>query len=93
MMTLDPNMLIAIGAVWTALTGGVGWLIAKLWQDRNDLQTKVFEILHLQYGDAMARKELWDKLTASVIDQTRNIEEFRKVVTEMREDLRRMIKV
>lgn len=89
-MTLDPNIILAIAAIWTAATGGIGWLITKLWSDRADLQQKMFDMLHLQYGDIAARKELWDRLTASVIDQSRSIEEFRRVVSEMRDDLRRM---
>lgn len=89
-MYLDPALLGAIAALFTTATGGLGWLVNKLWADRADAQDKLLEMLRLQFGDATARKDLWDKLTQSVIDQGRVIDSLQKYIADLRDDIRRL---
>lgn len=89
-MYLDPALLAAIAALFTTATGGLGWLVNKLWSDRDTAQDKLIEMLRLQFGDATARKDLWDKLTQSVIDQGRVIDGLQKYIADLRDDIRRL---
>lgn len=89
-MYLDAVLLSAIGTVFTVITGGLSWLITKLWSDRSEAQEKLVEMLRLQFGDLASRKDLWDKLTQSVIDQGRTIDALQKVLSDLRDDIRRL---
>lgn len=99
---MDAELLKAIGSGSAQLILAAGyipviWLVKVLWTDRNNATDKIVEMLRLQFGDAAARKDLWDKLTQTVAEQARAINdqnktlaEAAKTVADLREDLRRL---
>lgn len=103
-MYLDPLLLGAIAAVFGTATTGLGWLVARLWKDRDEAVEKFLEMLRLQFADTESRRDLWAKLTQSVVDQSRAVdtlrqafidnarlvERFERTIDELRSEVRRL---
>ena len=86
---LDPWILVGIGAIWTAASSGIGWLIIRLWAERNEAEKTVVDVLKQQFEDAAKRKELWDGLNRVIEAQGREIADLKRVVGDFIADIRR----
>jgi cell division protein FtsB len=83
MVISDGDVVIAMGTIGSAILGGISWFAKTLWSSRDAAQVQVVELLKLQYADAANRKDLWDKLTLSNDNLTREIRDLEKTIGEM----------
>ena len=83
-MTLDGPMLTAIGVLFTTATGAIGWLVAKLWAERSDMQAKFVDMLGKQFDDAARRTQLFNDLAQATKDLTREVQGARSDIQRIR---------
>jgi cell division protein FtsB len=83
MVVGDSDVVAAVGVIGSAILGGLSWFAKTLWSSRDAAQAQVVELLKLQYADAANRKDLWDKLTLSNDNLTREIRDLEKTISEM----------
>lgn len=93
-MTIDPTMQAVIAFLFTTATGAVGWLIGKLWTDRNEVHGKLYGMLEKQFDDANRRKDLFDNLGRTIDGNTQATKDLRDTFTRevqaVRADIQRI---
>lgn len=67
---LDPVILGAIGTVFTVAAGGIGWLIKRLWDDRNEAHAKVLDLLATSFQMTDKVKDLFNAQAATIQAQS-----------------------
>jgi hypothetical protein len=77
-MTIDPTMQAVFAALFATASGAIGWLITKLWVDRDAAQAKLFVMLEKQFDDAARRKDLFDALGNSIKDLAREVQSLQR---------------
>lgn len=95
-MFIDATLATSIAGGFAAIGGGVGWLVIRLFLDRaealkgkDQATDRYVEMLRLQFADTAGRKELWDKLTHSVVDNGRTIDSLKSTFIESARALER----
>ena len=89
-MYISPELQIAIAALFTTLTGGLGWLVRALWTGREDAWKSVVSVTTDFLKEEGARQKLWDDVKAVVDSNTREITDLKRKIEDQTTEIRRL---